>query len=222
VTYGAPFVSGKDSLNNEYIDPNGVKTPIPPTLLISALGCVPDVRKAVTMDLKTLGNRLYVVGETRAELGGSALFQLYGRLGNSVPAPVPSSIEAMRALHQAMRKGWVRACHDCSEGGLAIAAAEMAFAGGIGLEVHLSNLPRDGEVDDIAALFSESSGRFLVEVSESDAQAFEDAMHGVPCAHIGTSRGGSLRVVGLEGGHVIDVTLEALKTAWQGGSIDFR
>ena len=79
--YGAPFVSGKDSLNNEYVDPTGQKTPIPPTLLISALGFVPDVRRAVTMDLKEAGSRLYILGKTRAELGGAISGQGGGRAG---------------------------------------------------------------------------------------------------------------------------------------------
>ena len=89
LAYGAPFVSGKDSLNNEYVDPHGVKTPIPPTLLISALGFVPDVRRAVTMDLKAHGSRIYIAGQTRCDLGGSALYGLGGSLGEGVPAPVP-------------------------------------------------------------------------------------------------------------------------------------
>src|SRR5205085_11962457 len=71
VAFGTPFVSGKDSLNNEYRDASGARTPIPPTLLITALALVPDVRRAVTMDLKEPGNYVYLVGETRDELGGA-------------------------------------------------------------------------------------------------------------------------------------------------------
>ncbi len=218
VTYGAPFVSGKDSLNNEYVDPDGVKTPIPPTLLISALGFVPDVRRAVTMDLKSPGSRLYAIGETRAELGGSALCALKGILGQNVPAPVPSAIEAMRALHRAMQQGLVRACHDCSEGGLGVVAAEMAFAGGLGLSLCLSDLPRSRDVtDDATALFAETSGRFLVEVAEADAEAFERTMVEAKCACIGQTGGDALRASGLDGEVILDVDLGLLKAAWQGG-----
>ena len=142
VAYGAPFISGKDSLNNEYVDPQGVKRPVPPTLLVSSLGIVPDARQAVTMDLKVAGNLLYVMGDTEAELGGSLYHRLHGGLGSSVPAPRPEAIGAMRAVHRAMRAGWVLACHDCSEGGLAVAAAEMALAGRLGLELKLVSLPR--------------------------------------------------------------------------------
>ena len=218
LTFGAPFVSGKDSLNNEYVDPDGVKTPIPPTLLISALGFVPDVRQAMTMDLKSASDRLYAIGETRAELGGSALYELEGRLGRDVPGPVSSSIEAMRGLHEAIRQGWIRACHDCSEGGLAVAAAEMAFAGGVGLTVRLQDLPRTDDVtDNLTALFSETGGRFLVEVAERDAAAFERAMDGIASACIGETGGDTLCIVGIDGSPAVQAGLGTLKTAWQGG-----
>ena len=221
--YSVPFVSGKDSLNNEYVDPAGVKTPIPPTLLISAMGFVPDVRRAVTMDVKFAGDRLYMIGETRSELGASAVYELDGQLGESVPAPVLASRDSMRALHRAMRRGLVCACHDCSEGGLAVSAAEMAFAGGTGLTLRLAGLPgADGLRDDIAALFSETSGRFLVEVAERDARAFEAELEGMPCACIGQTGGGALQVWGLQGDRVIDLSLEPMKATWQGGIGDHQ
>jgi phosphoribosylformylglycinamidine synthase II len=217
LAYGTPFVSGKDSLNNEYVDPNGLKTPVPPTLLISALGFVPDVRQVATMDLKVPGSRLYALGETRVELGGSALYELQGELGDVVPAPVPAAITTMRALHQAIRRGLVRACHDCSEGGVSVAAAEMAFAGGVGLTIRLADLPRaDEAVDEVAALFSETSGRFLVEVSEEHAGAFELLTAGVPCAPVGVVGGDSLCAIGFDGQVVLNAGLDSLKTAWKG------
>ena len=217
LAYGAPFVSGKDSLNNEYVDPYGVKTPIPPTLLISALGFVPDVRRAVTMDLKAQGNRIYIVGETGCELGGSALYGLAGTLGAGVPEPLPDAIDRMRALHSAMRRGLVRACHDCSEGGIGVAAAEMAFAGRIGMQIGLNELPRTEEVqDDVVALFSETNGRFLVEVEPAHAAAFERALHRVPCAHVGHTGGDALHVIGIDGQTIVQAGLDSLRTAWQG------
>lgn len=218
LAYGAPFISGKDSLNNEYVDPAGQKRSIPPTLLISSLGVVPDVRQAVTMDLKAPGDLIYLVGETRPELGGSLYYRLYGALGNRVPLPRPQSIETMRVLHQAIRHGWVQACHDLSEGGLAVAAAEMAMAGRLGLELDISVVRANGLDRDDLVLFSESSGRFLVEVSPEYAPLFEDIMSGHPVYRIGfVIPEGWLRVRGSTGQMVIHCPLEHLLRAWQGG-----
>ncbi|NLF02212.1 MAG: phosphoribosylformylglycinamidine synthase subunit PurL, partial [Anaerolineales bacterium] len=186
LSYGTPFISGKDSLNNEYVDPSGHKRAIPPTLLISAMAIVPDVRQAITMELKQPGDLVYAVGETRPELGGSLYYRLHGALGASVPAPEPQAVESMRALHRAMQRGLVRACHDLSEGGLAVAAAEMVLAGRLGLDLALSDLPRSPDVrEDAIALFSESNARFLVEVAPEHAAQFEATLAGRPAARIG-------------------------------------
>ncbi|MCP4535556.1 MAG: phosphoribosylformylglycinamidine synthase subunit PurL [Chloroflexi bacterium] len=217
LAYGTPFISGKDSLNNEYVDPEGVKRAIPPTLLISSLGIVHDVRQAVTMDLKNAGNLIYVVGETRAELGASLYHRLNDAMGNDVPAPVPNAIEMMRALHRAMRDGRVRACHDMSEGGLAVAAAEMAMAGRLGLDLDLVSLPRTPDVvSDAVALFAESNSRFLVEVAPDDAPAFEETLAEHPVACLGrVTQNRILRVRGLQGNVIIESHIDDLLQAWQ-------
>ena len=182
--YGTPFVSGKDSLYNE--SPLG---PVTPTLLITALGIVPDIRKAVTMDLKEAGNPLYIVGETKAELGGSEYYHLHGELGASVPRLEPEkNIEAYRRIGEAMDSGYVRACHDLSEGGLGVAAAEMAFTGGLGLDVDISVVPAPQGLRDDFLLFSESNGRLLVEVRAKHAKGFEDAMGDSVFARVGGVR----------------------------------
>src|SRR5262249_55817697 len=127
LAYRLPFISGKDSLNNEF-HAGDRHIVIPPTLLISALGRVPDVRRCVWMDLKAPGNALYLVGATRDEMGGSHYHLVHGMTGGDVPR-VDTAIapRIFRALHAAITGGLVRACHDLSEGGLAVAAAEMAF-----------------------------------------------------------------------------------------------
>ena len=182
--YGTPFVSGKDSLYNE--SPLG---PVTQTLLITALGIVPDIRKAVTMDLKEAGNPLYIVGETKAELGGSEYYHLHGELGASVPRLEPEkNIEAYRRIGEAMDSGYVRACHDLSEGGLGVAAAEMAFTGGLGLDVDISVVPAPQGLRDDFLLFSESNGRLLVEVRAKHAKGFEDAMGDSVFARVGGVR----------------------------------
>lgn len=219
--YGAPFISGKDSLNNEFLDPQGRRTPIPPTLLISSIGIVPDIRQAVTMDLKASGDWVYILGVTRAEAGSSAWYRAMGGRGGAVPAPVPESIQTMRALHRAIREGLVRACHDCSEGGLAVAAAEMALAGGLGLVLHLAELPSTPDVDtDEMALFSETSGRFLVEVRPQDRRALEDIFSGLPCACIGQVIGEPfLRIIGRRGRELLALPVQTLKQTWKRDAI---
>ncbi len=218
LAYGAPFVSGKDSLYNEYGDGRGGRIAIPPTLLISALGQLPDVSDAVTMDLKEPGNALYIVGRTRCELGGSYLHRLLGLEGGTVPQPAEDGPALAHALHGAMRRGLVRACHDCSEGGLAVAAAEMALAGELGLSLDLAPLPRDaGVTDDLAALYAESNARYLVEVRPGDEAAFAKALAGLPCARIGRVEAEPrLTVRGLSGGQILSLATTALQQAWKG------
>ena len=216
--YGAPFISGKDSLNNEFVDTDGRRTCIPPTLLISALAIVPDIRWAVTMDFKVPGNPVYAVGETHPELGGSAYYRLHGLLGNSVPRPAPQSIMTMRRLHQAIRAGHVVACHDCSEGGLAVAVAEMALASGLGVVLDLRAIPRlPDQGESTSLLFSESSGRFVVEVRADRQQAFERSMTGLYYGCLGkTIDDGLLRVQGLNGQWIVQGKLERLQSIWKG------
>jgi len=212
LAYGTPFVSGKDSLNNEYTDPHGDKQTIPPTLLVSSLSIVSDVRKAVTMDLKQPGDWLYIIGETRDELGGSLYSRLYGAKNASVPAPVPDGVDTLRAVHRAISAGLVRACHDLSEGGLGVAAAEMSVAGRLGVELDLTSLPRSASVaSDVSALFSESSARFLVEVHPENSSAFEQMLAARPVARLGSvTADGMLRVHGSGGGAVVVCPVQRL------------
>ncbi|MGQ9585792.1 MAG: phosphoribosylformylglycinamidine synthase subunit PurL [Anaerolineae bacterium] len=216
--FGVPYISGKDSLHNEFVDPQGRKTPIPPTLLISALGIVPDVRQAVTSDLKAPGNLLYVLGETRPELGGSAWFRTLGSLGNRVPVPCRESPQLLRVLHTAMRRGWVRACHDCSEGGLGVALAEMALGGNLGIWVDLATLPRSQDVARAdVALFSESLGRLVVEVAQEYQAEFEALFAALPWGRVGRVTAEPLfRVCGFDGREVVRLEVAAIRRAWKG------
>ena len=149
IALGTPFISGKDSLNNEfrYTAPptaSDESIAIPPSLLISALGQVDDVAHCVTMDLKEPGNLLFIVGLTKDELGGSHFALVGGCSGGEVPkVDAELAARTFAAVHQAIAAGTVRACHDLSEGGLAVALAEMAFAGGLGRGSTLSHVPCD-------------------------------------------------------------------------------
>jgi phosphoribosylformylglycinamidine synthase len=219
--YGTPFISGKDSLNNEFTDgETGQQVAIPPSLLISALGIVPDVRQTCTMDLKAAGDLVYLVGETRKELGGSFYYRLHGLVGNSVPGIAQAGPATARALHRAIGAGLVRACHDCSEGGLAVALGEMALAGGLGLEVALADIPvaDDHGREPDWLLFSESNGRYVVEVPPEAAAAFEVQMSQVPCARIGrVVETPSLTVANCQGHETLfSLPLATIKEAWRG------
>jgi phosphoribosylformylglycinamidine synthase subunit PurSL len=218
IKYGTPFISGKDSLNNEYQVPGGDTIAIPPSLLISAIAVMPDVTKAVSMDAKKAGNAVYAVGLTKDELGGSHYYDTHGELGRNVPeVDTELGMRVFGAVSKATADGLVRSCHDCSEGGLAVAAAEMAFAGGLGMQLDLSRVPCSDDVkDDATLLFSESNSRFVVEVEPDKAEAFETALADVPCGKIGAvTDDGVFKVNGLQGAGVISEAIADLKESWQ-------
>ncbi len=210
--FKTPFISGKDSLYNE--SPLG---PVTPTLLITAIGIVPDVRITVSMDVKAPGNSIYIVGRTYRELGGSEYYRFKGFIGNRVPKVRPSQARrTFKALVQAIDLGLVSACHDLSEGGLAVAAAEMAFSGGYGVEVDLRKVPVDNLSRDDFVLFSESNSRFLVEVPEKCERDFEAVMRGAVCAKIGkVAKTQRLCIYGLDGDVVVDAVISELLACWK-------
>jgi phosphoribosylformylglycinamidine synthase subunit PurSL len=178
--FGAPFISGKDSLNNEYLGTDGRRHSIPPTLLISSIGLLRDVTRAVTMDLKEAGNMVYLVGRFDPVFGGSHFELVSGWTSSSaVPAVSPVSPAVYAALHGAIQDGLVRACHDLSEGGLAVAAAEMCIGGRLGLDFRLD------AKHPTRALFGETTGCLLVEVRPQDASAMESRLAGLPHVKVG-------------------------------------
>jgi phosphoribosylformylglycinamidine synthase len=216
VVLGTPFISGKDSLNNEfsYTDTAGERRTIaiPPSLLISAIGQVDDVSQCVTMDFKQPGNFVYLLGETRDELGGSHFAFVNNLQGGHVPTVNPERArDTFAAVHQAIRTGLVRACHDLSEGGLAVAAAEMAFAGGYGARIDI----RPVSAEPIVALFSESNTRFLCEVPPEKAGEFESVMAGLPVAKIGEVSPADRLIFALGERILVDANIHELKEAWQ-------
>jgi phosphoribosylformylglycinamidine synthase len=208
-----PFISGKDSLHNEY--KSGTRhIAIPGTLLISAIGLVNDVTRCISMDLKKAGNRLYLIGTTRNELGGSHWHLVRNRNGGAVPTVELSTAHKLfHALHIAIDGGLVRSAHDLSEGGLAVAAAEMAFAGGIGADVILTQM---ADLADEVGLFSESPTRWLVEIEPAKAPAFEACFANLPLVACGqTVAEKRLRIASRSGAWLIWASLTDLKAAWQ-------
>jgi phosphoribosylformylglycinamidine synthase len=216
--FGTPFISGKDSLNNEFVCDDGTRIAIPYTLLISAIGIVDDINQCVTMDVKGAGNLIFAVGLTKNELGGSHYYKVNGELGANVPTTdLKVAAETAKRLHQAMKHGLIQSCHDCSEGGLATALAEMAFAGGYGIEADLRGLPvSDDCVKTEAMLFSESNSRYLVEVQPENFDAFAKLMLNTPFGQVGeVISDKKLVVCDKSQKTVIDADVESLKNAWQ-------
>jgi len=214
--YGVPLISGKDSMKNDTIM-GDVKISIPPTLLVSIIGRMEDVRQAVTMDLKRAGNFLYMLGDTSRELGGSEYYAHYGHVGASVPSvDLAQAWERYNRYHQAVLMGLVRSCHDCSDGGMGVALAEMAFAGEVGLSVDLDAVPASGNLREDALLFSESASRLLVEVAPSDALKFEEAMGKTVWARIGQCTTDLRLIITKDKKEILSLDLKEMKDAWQG------
>ena len=224
IAFGTPFISGKDSLNNEFsfVDANGQKqtVAIPSSLLISALGQLDDVEQAVTMDLKQSGNVLLLIGPTANELGGSHFAQVDGLEGGVVPrVDMKLAPRIFAAVHDAIRQGFVRSSHDLSEGGLAAAVAEMAFAGGLGVSLDLQPLAKSsGLTDDSVLLFSESNSRFVLEVPAASQASVESLCRSanVPVVKLGeVTVGNRVQIRGAAGTVVIDSGLDELKHSWK-------
>jgi phosphoribosylformylglycinamidine synthase len=216
--YETPFISGKDSLNNEFVCEDGSVIAIPSTLLISAISIVDDVNKCVTMDAKRGGNFIFIVGQTKNELGGSHYYKINGHLGANVPTvDIKTAAITARKISVAISAGLVASCHDCSEGGLAVALAEMAFAGGLGIEADLRGLPISDDCSRVdTQLFSESNARYIVEVEPEKYDAFAKAMLNVPFGHIGSVIDDARLIIKAKAVKtVIDIDLDTLKAAWQ-------
>jgi phosphoribosylformylglycinamidine synthase II len=214
--YGVPCISGKDSMKNDY-HIGSVKISIPPTLLFSTMGKIEDVRKAVTMDAKRPGDLVYVIGETYAELGGSEWYAMHGYIGNQVPKVDPEKAKALyNALSGAIQEGLVASCHDCSDGGLGVAMAETAFAGGLGMTVNCARVPSSGIDRDDTLLFSESQSRFVVTIVPAVKETFEEFMKGLAVSQVGTVIAeGKLIISGLRGNRIVESDIDELKAAWQ-------
>lgn len=209
-----PFISGKDSLYNE-----SQLGPVRPTLLVTGIGIIPDVRKAVTLDLKSPGDIVFVLGETKEELAGSAYWRMMAGRGGKVPrVDAKLSRSLSDGLTRAIDRGLVKASHDCSDGGLAVAAAEMVISSmGRGMELDLrsvgSGLRRSEYV-----MFSESASRYIVEVAEDGVDAFQALFEGLPCRKVGRVTGG--RAPGLDlidlSGERLHLGAREMRAAWRG------
>jgi phosphoribosylformylglycinamidine synthase len=225
VEFLAPFVSGKDSLNNVFAWTDAAgghrELSIPPTLLATAMGQLDDVKRAVTPELKRPGDRLAIVGLSRDALAGSQL-ELTGRVaGGHVPCVDAAACRAVfGAIAAAHRAGVLASCHDCSDGGLLAGLAEMAIGGGLGATIDLDAVPAAiaaGAAQPLAVAFTETPGRFLCAVPAHAAENFTSVMRDVPWAWLGAVRAEPVLEIAATGKKTT-LTVEQLARAWRSGS----
>ncbi|MDR1418379.1 MAG: phosphoribosylformylglycinamidine synthase subunit PurL [Endomicrobium sp.] len=180
-----PFISGKDSLHNEY-SIRGKKFSIPPVLLISAVGIIDNAENSITMPFKSKGNKIYILGITRNELGGSVFSKIKNIKNGIVPDVYPKdSSKIMKGIYKAIKKGLIESCHDASEGGLAVAISEMSFASGYGVKINIDAIKTMGNMSVTEILFSESNGRFVVEVEPKNENKFKEIFKGSIFSEVG-------------------------------------
>ena len=201
--FNVPVISGNVSFYNESFG-----SPIYPTPTVGLVGVLEDASKRVTMAFRDAGDVVVLLGETADELGGSEyLSVVHGVIAGAPPVMViEEELAIHRALLDAIEAGLIKSAHDCSEGGVAVALAESAIAGGIGASVAL-----DDDLDAVASLFSETQGRVVLTCAEADAEALTDLFftHEVPFSVIGEVGGDRLVVEDKLG-----VPLSALRDAW--------
>ncbi len=209
--YRTPFISGKDSLNNQFTTEDGKTIKIPPTLLISGIGIVPDVSKCVTMDFKAAGNHIVVVGVTQNSLAGSHYAGMFGCTDGGLPrVDLVMGPQIASKIHSLIERGLVGSIHDCSDGGLLVAIAEMCIASGFGAALDVSSF---GDLSPGALLFAESPSRFVIEVSPSNLGALESQFAELPVAIVGeTCEQRTLEIDGL----ACNWSLDEMSRAWLG------
>jgi phosphoribosylformylglycinamidine synthase len=217
--FEVPFISGKDSLNNEY-SINNVKYSIPPALLISSIGVVEDINKTVTMGLKRSENKIFLLGLTRNELGASMLFNIKNIKDGIVPKVYPKESKMiMTKIHTAMEQNLILSCHDCAEGGLLLALIEMTFAShNLGVNINLDKVGLEyPSMTGSEILFSESNGRFIIEIDYKNEikfkQLFKDVMY---CYEIGyVTKKDRIIIHSKKHNIIINENIEELFDIWQ-------
>ena len=216
LAFGVPLISGKDSMKNDYMV-GDTKISIPPTVLFSVIGKIDDLRKAVTMDAKAPGDLVYLLGQTCDELGGSEYYAMHHKVGRNVPqVDAASAMRRYRTVNAAQAEGLLASCHDLSDGGLGVALAETAFAGGFGLQIDLGKVPVDTTMREDKLLYSESASRLLVTIKPGNRERFEALFAGQTFACIGqVAKDEYLNIAGLHGEILVRSTIDDLKEAWQ-------
>jgi phosphoribosylformylglycinamidine synthase len=222
--YEIPLLSGKDSM---YVDGHlegdcgeRMKVSALETVQFSATSVIEDVTKCVSMDPKVAGDLVYVLGTTANELGASEYYESFHKTGLNVPhVDFDKNKVIYRALQRAIENELVASCHAVARGGLAIHLSYMTLAGGMGLDIHLSDLPMDagrGDLLNETLLFSESAGRFIVTIAPENRSVFEKWVKGMAAKCVGSVTHGHdhLKIFGLDREAVVDLSMTELEHAF--------
>lgn len=187
VKYKAPFISGKDSMFNDFKgfdkDGNPVKISAPPTLLASSIGVIDHVDMAISISPKAVGDLVYILGETKDECGASEYYDMNNALGSNVPeTDIHTNQRLYKFYTRASKKHLIASAYPVGYGGLGAALAKKAIAGQMGMDIDLSKI--DMRADKV--LYSESTGRIVVTVAPQNKEKFEKAFKDFPhLLHIG-------------------------------------
>jgi phosphoribosylformylglycinamidine synthase len=216
--YNIPLLSGKDSMYVDGVHPGAFgeihRVSGLPTLFFTAVSLIPDLRRVVTLDLKAPGDLIYVIGETRPELGGSEFYELLGYVGKSVPKVRPLEfLSTYRLVEEAIREGLLASCHTITRGGLMVHLALVSMAAGLGVDVEVGSIAPDYPTH--AALYSESAGRFLVSAAPEHRERLEALFHGQPLVLLGEVRPDQTVLVKRDGRTLMATPLSGLSAAWQ-------
>ena len=211
--YELPLISGKDSMKNDYIE-GKKKISIPPTLLISTLGIIENINQIITSDFKQPGSYVYLLGNTQNEMGGSECYQALQLQGGQIPrVNRKKNYLLYTTLHKAIKEKLILSCHDLSDGGLIIALAECAFGGMRGVCIDLDTL--EVNLTDLEKMYSESQGRFIVEVSQKKKKKFLKQLQKTSFTLLGkTNPSKKLKVISRKK-TLIHAKLSTLKKNWQ-------
>ncbi len=217
--YNLPCISGKDSMRNDYRI-GDTKVSVPPTLMYTVIGKIPDIRKSVTMDVKQESDLVYILGYTKKELGATEYFDELKIRGVSVPQ-VDSKVAIIRyrKVYLAIQNELIQSCHDCSDGGLVIALAESAFAGGFGMKINLHDIPTENnenapKMRNDWILFSESPSRLIITIKKENKNEFETLMKDQIYSNIGVVEDQNLIINGLDNNQIINISIQDMKNAW--------
>ena len=229
IAYGTPLISGKDSMKNDF-DDGVVRLSIPPTLLVSAMGKISHADSAISMDFKSCGDLVYLVSAGGLGLAGSQYAELLEWSSAMLPKiDLRRAAEMYKRMHEAIMCGWVKSCHDVSDGGLAVTLAESVIGSGLGVDVEMSSIRESaaayspthvGEQTDILgrddfALFGEGPARLVITIQAELRQDWEQLLEGFSCVQIGQVVQSESLTVKAGENILFSATLNELVSAWK-------